>query len=310
MPREDGESTGNRQAADVLKLLKELQSTRFGLTVSELMARTGKSRRSIERLLHELKSYDDKLVANNLDGDHHLTKRYRLVGGLPASMLGLSAVDCAALESLLESLPGGSERQALTKLLAAQNLAGVSAGIDQETLIERVAYLGRVGPKATISPAILSTLERCIQGFERLRLVYQTPQKGNPSPRTVEPLGLIYSRFGYLVAREGRTVKTFRFELIEAVERTGELFDAGRFNLKAWAAESFGIYHGDELKTWRIIFTKRVAARAESVSFHPSEQKIRLPDGSLMVTLHCRGERELRHEFEYHPDWQGEVVIE
>lgn len=306
MPREDGESTGNRQAADVLKLLKELQTTRLGLTVSELMARTGKSRRSVERLLHELKSYDDKLVVNNLDGDHHLTKRYRLVGALPASMLSLGAVDCAALESLLETLPSGSERQALSKLLAAQNLSGVSAGIDQETLIERVAYLGRVGPKATISPAILATLERAIQGFERLSLVYQTPQKGKPSPRKVEPLGLIYSRFGYLVAREGRTVKTFRFELIDEVQRTGEVFDAGRFNLKAWAAESFGIYHGDELKTWRIIFSPRVAARAASVTFHPSEQKLVLPDGSLQVTLRCRGERELLHELQ-HPDWAGEV---
>lgn len=309
MPREDGESTGNRQAADVLKLLKELQSTRLGLTVSELMKKTGKSRRSIERLLHELKSYDDKLVANNLDGDHHLTKRYRLVGGLPASMLSLGAVDCAALESLLETLPSGSERQALTKLLAAQNLAGVSASIDQETLIERVAYLGRVGPKATISPAILSTLERAIQGFERLTLVYRTPQNGNPSPRTVEPLGLIYSRFGYLVAREGRTVKTFRFELIEEVQRTGEVFDAGRFNLKAWAAESFGIYHGDELKTYRIVFSPKVAARAASVQFHPSERKRVLSDGSLELILRCRGERELRWELS-HPDWMGEVRIE
>lgn len=308
MPREGGESTGNRQAADVLKLLKELQSTRLGLTVSELMKKTGKSRRSIERLLHELKSYDDKLVANNLDGDHHLTKRYRLVGGLPASMLGLSAVDRAALESLLETLPGGSERQALTKLLAAQNLAGVSAGIDQETLIERVAYLGRVGPKTTISPTILSTLERCIQGFERLRLVYRTPQKGNPSPRMVEPLGLIYSRFGYLVAREGRTVKTFRFELIEEVQRTGEVFDAGRFNLKAWAAESFGIYHGDELKTYRIVFSPKVAARAASITFHPSERKRVLSSGSLELILRCKSERELLWELS-HPDWVGEVAI-
>lgn len=309
MAREDGESTGNRQAADVLELLKVLQATRLGLTVSELMARTGKSRRSIERLLHELKSYDDKIVANNLERDHHRTKRYRLVGCLPASMLALTAIDRAALESLLETLPSGSERQALTKLLAAQNLAGVSASIDQETLIERVAYLGRVGPKTTIPAHILTTIEKAIQAFERLTLVYQTPQKGKTVPRTVEPLGLIYSRFGYLVARQGRTVKTFRFELIEDLQRTGEMFDAGTFNLKAWAQESFGIYHGDELKTWRIIFSPRVAARAGSVSFHPSERKIWLSDGSLHMTLRCRGERELLHEMQ-HPDWAGEVIVE
>lgn len=299
---------GNRQAGTLLKFIARLQADRFGRTIPELMREMECSRRTVVRLLEELRSWGLKEEKGVRDSDHHLTKRYRLVGALPAGMLGLGAVDCAALESLLETLPSGSERQALTKLLAAQNLAGVSAGIDQETLIERVAYLGRVGPKATISPAILTTLERAIQGFERLTLVYRTPQKGNPSPRTVEPLGLIYSRFGYLVAREGRTVKTFRFELIEEVQRTGELFDAGRFNLKAWAAESFGIYHGDELKTYRIVFSPRVADRAASVQFHPSERKRVLPDGSLELIVRCRGERELLHEMQ-HPDWQGEVEI-
>jgi predicted DNA-binding transcriptional regulator YafY len=243
-----------------------------------------------------------------LDSDHHLTKRYSLRNALPAGMLGLSALDRAALESLLETLPGGSERQALSKLLAAQSLAGVSSSIDQETLIERVAYLGRIGPKATISHHILATLERAIQGFERLTLVYRTPDKGNPSPRTVEPLGLIYSRFGYLIARHEGKVKTFRFELIDDVRQTGETFDAENFNLKAWAAESFGIWHSDELKTWRIVFSPKVAERAASVSFHPSERKTRLPSGSLQVTLRCRGERELRHELS-NPDWMGEVQI-
>lgn len=125
----------------------------------------------------------------------------------------------------------------------------------------------------------------------------------------MEPLGLVYSRFGYLVARQTGRVKTFRLELIESAALTGEVFDAGRFNLKAWAAESFLIYHGDELKTWRIRFSPRVAERAESVQFHPSERKIRQKDGSLLMTLRCRGERELRWELA-HPDWQGEVQIE
>lgn len=300
---------GNRQAGTLLQFIALLQADRFGRTIPELMQEMECSRRTVVRLLEELRSWGLVERKGVRDSDHHLTKRYSLRTALPAGMLGLTGIDRAALESLLETLPSGSERQALTKLLAAQSLAGVSASIDQETLIERVAYLGRVGPKATISHHILATLERAIQGFERLSLVYQTPQKGNPSPRTVEPLGLIYSRFGYLVAREGRTVKTFRFELIDEVQRTGEVFDAGRFNLKTWAAESFGIYHGDELKTWRIVFSPRVAARAASVQFHPSEQKIPLPDGSLLVTLRCRGERELLHEVQ-HPDWLGEVRID
>ena len=300
---------GNRQAGMLLQFIAFLQADRQGRTIPELMREMDCSRRTVVRLLEELRSWGLDEHKGVRDSDHHLTKRYSLRNALPAGMLGLSGVDRAALESLLETLPGGSERQALTKLLAAQSLAGVSASIDQETLIERVAYLGRVGPRTTIPQHTLTTIESAIQAFERLTLVYRTPHKGKTVPRTVEPLGLIYQRFGYLVARQGRTVKTFRFELIEDVQRTGEMFDAGRFNLKAWASESFGIYHGDELKTHRIVFSPHVADRAGSVQFHPSERKTRLPDGSVLVILRCRGHRELLHEMQ-HPDWVGEVKVD
>lgn len=300
---------GNAQAAQLLTLIASLQASSIGRTIPELMAEMECSRRTVVRLLEELRSWGLEERQRVLDSDHHLTKRYSLRGALPAAMLGLSAVDRAALESLLDGLPGGSERLALSKLLAAQSSAGVSASIDQETLIERIAYLGRVGPKAHIAPHILAVLERGIQGFERLTMVYKTPKKRRRAPRTVEPLGLIYSRFGYLVARQGGVVKTFRMELIENAELTGEMFDARGFNLKAWAAESFGIYHGDELKTWHIRFSPKVADRAESVQFHSSEQKKRLSDGSLLLTLRCRGERELLHEMQ-HPDWAGEVRLD
>jgi predicted DNA-binding transcriptional regulator YafY len=297
---------GNAQAAQLLSLITRLQASSIGRTIPELMAEMECSRRTVVRLLEELKNWGLEERRCVLDSDHHLIKRYRLRAALPAAMLGLSATDRAALESLLDGLPGGSEKVALSKLLAAQSSVGVSASLDQEMLIERVAYLGRVGPKAHIPLHILATLERGIQGFECLTLVYRTPHRGKASPRTVEPLGLIYSRFGYLVARQGRVVKTFRLELIESVQLTGEMFDARGFNLKAWAAESFGIFHGDELKTRRFVFSPKVADRAESVQFHPSEQKKRLPDGSLLLTLRCRGERELLHEMQ-HPDWAGEV---
>ena len=299
---------GNRQAGALLKFIACLQADRFGRTVTELMQEMECSRRTVVRLLEELRNWNLIERKGVRDSDHWLTIRYSLVGALPASMLALRGVDIASLNSLLETLPSGSERQALTKLLAAQNLAGVSASIDQETLIERVSYLGRVGPKTTISQHILTTIETAIQGFERLSLVYQTPHRGKTTARTVEPLGLIYSRFGYLVAREGQTIKTFRFELIEEVQKTGGFFDAEGFNLKSWAAQSFGVFHGDAIKTWKITFSPKVAARAQSVSFHPSEKKTLLADGSLLVTLRCRGERELRYELA-HPDWDGQVTI-
>jgi hypothetical protein len=108
----------------------------------------------------------------------------------------------------------------------------------------------------------------------------------------------------------GKGVRTYRLNCIERVELAGRTFTPPAwFNLKTWAAESFGIFHGDELKTWRITFSPRVAARASSILFHPSELKTWLPDGSLQLTIRCRGSRELLHEMQ-HPDWAGEVEID
>ncbi len=56
-------------------------------------------------------------------------------------------------------------------------------------------------------------------------------------------------------------------------------------------------------------FSKEVANRAEKVKFHPSQKISHGRNGSLVVSLKCRGHRELIHEL-LHPDWLGYVKIE
>lgn len=99
-------------------------------------------------------------------------------------------------------------------------------------------------------------------------------------------------------------------DLIEEAERTSVEFEYPKnFNLKEWSAESFGIYHGDELLEVNLRFDASVADRAERVKFHSSQIATRLPDGSLQVILKCRGHQELFWEL-CHPDWAGHVRIE
>jgi predicted DNA-binding transcriptional regulator YafY len=247
----------------------------------------------------------------SVDEDHHLRKRWRLDASLPAGLYELTDIERSTLETMLESLPSGAERLALSKLLAAQRPPGTRASIDQETLIERTAHLGRVGPRTTLSETLMQQLELGIQSFQQLNITYHTPRTRKPTPRRVKPLGFVFGRFGYLVAQlSGRDIRTYRLDLISAVEDAGQGFTYPRwFNLKTWADESFGIYHGDELKTHVIEFSPKVADRAESVRFHSSEKKERLKNGSLRVTLRCRGHKELMWELS-HPDWDGEVQVQ
>jgi predicted DNA-binding transcriptional regulator YafY len=295
---------------DMILLARELQASSVGLTIGEMMERTGHSRRKLERMLSGMVGIGLHSEAGKLDGDHHRTIRWTLEDGLPKAMNELSGIERSTLETLLENHTNVMEREALAKLLAAQRPAGIMASLDQETIIERTAHLGRVGPSASISETLMRQLEIAVKGFEVLNITYHTPGTRKPIPRQVKPLGFVFGRFGYLVALlNGRDIRTYRLNLIMGAEQTGEYFERPTwFDLKAWASESFGIYHGDELKTFVVRFAPKVADRAESVRFHKSEKKERLADGSLRLTLRCRGHQELMWELS-HPDWQGHITI-
>ena len=299
---------------DMIQLAQELSASSKGLTMAEMMAFTERSRRTVERMIQGL--YELGIEPHNVptEGEHHLLKRWKLEKPLPAPLVALDESERLALEGVAVTMPDGPARRALVKLLASQR-SSVATGVavDAHTLIDRTAYTGFVGPRYVGSETLIGQCERAIQGFEELSLRYHKDgeEASTPSTRCVKPLGLLFGRFGYLVGLEsGKGVRTYRLNCIEQVELMGRTFTPPAwFDLKAWAAESFGIFHGDEIRTWKIVFSPRVADRAESVQFHPSERKIQLPDGSLLVTLRCRGERELLHEMQ-HPDWQNEVTIE
>ena len=72
-----------------LKLATELQSSSLGLTIEEMMERTERSRKTVERMLNGLYELGLKPKTSSLEGDHHLTKRWRL-DGLPSALLSLN----------------------------------------------------------------------------------------------------------------------------------------------------------------------------------------------------------------------------
>lgn len=296
---------------DMIQLAQELSASSRGLTMAEMMTFTERSRRTVERMLDGLYELGIETDTAQAEGDHHLLKRWRLVQPLPAPLVALDEGERLALEGVAVTMQEGPARRALVKLLASQQ-SGVATGVavDAHTLIDRTAYTAFSGPRYVGSETLIGQLERAIQGFDELKLKYLKDGEQEASVRRVKPLGFLFGRFGYLVCLQGREIRTFRLNCIEGVELVGKTFKPPAwFNLKAYAAQSFGIYAGDEMKTWRIVFSPKVAARAAGVQFHPSERKRVLDDGSLLLTLTCRGELELRWELN-NPMWLGEVRIE
>ena len=294
---------------DMLGLALDLEASSLGLTIDQMMERTGRSRKTVERMLNGLADIGLEAEPSRLDSDHHLTKRWRLHADLPGQLLSLEPQERGALERHLQTLPDSAASRALSKLLAGQKPLSNHLAIDQEELIARTAHIGRTGPRTQADEAHMAIFERAIQGFERLEIRYRTQGRPRASWRAVDPLGLLFGRFGYLVAARRGFPATYRLDLIEDVRPTGRIFEANNdWNMKDWAADSFGIYHGDEILDIRLRFTGEAAKRAQKVRFHPS-QKMRHGRGGLIVELRCQGHRELIHEL-CHPDWLGQVTIE
>lgn len=294
---------------DMLDVALELQASSLGLTIDQLMDRTGRSRKTVERMLQGLAEIGLEMEPSRLESDHHLTKRWRLRADMPGTLLALQSHERGALERHLQSLPDGAPTRALAKLLGSQKPLSNHLAIDAEELINRTAHIGRTGPRTQADEAQMAIFERAIQGFEKLELRYRAQGRPRASWRSVAPLGLLFGRFGYLVAARGDITVTYRLDLIEDVRPTGVIFAAPTdWNMKDWAADSFGIYHGDEILDIRLRFTGEAAKRAEKVRFHPS-QKMRRTRAGLRVDLRCQGHRELIHEL-CHPDWLGQVRIE
>ncbi len=298
---------------DLVQLATELQATSIGLTIQEICEKTERSRATVERMLKSLLDLGLQPVSSQLESDHHLTKRWKIKKGLPTELLILEKAERSALERHLGSLPEGGVHVGLSKLLAKSEPLGKHIAIDTAELIEKTSHIGNVGPRLQVNPSQMTKFEDAILGFQRLKIKYRSFGKARAKWRTIEPLGLLFGRFSYLVANNIATSMkplTYRLDLIEKVEELGEMFEEETsFNFKDWARESFGIFHGDELLAIKLRFTGEAAKRAERVQFHPSQKVSKGRNNSTIVELQCRGHRELIHEI-CHPDWLEQVVIE
>ena len=279
---------------DLVHLARELQATSLGLTINEIMERVAErkgkcSRKTAYRMLRGLYELDleAKPKAFQLDSDHHSVKRWAIEGGLPAELLILDKTERSAVERHLETLPEGSGRVAISKLLAKSEPLGKHIATATGELIDRTGHINNIGPRLQIDPKKMAAFEEAILAFRRLKIKYRGSGKPKASWRTVEPLGLLFGRFGYLVANLPKTSMkplTYRLDLIEEVKDADQVFEEPQnFNFKEWANESFGVFHGDELLNIKLRFSGDAAKRVEKIQFHPSQKISNISSNFLQI---------------------------
>ena len=172
------------------------------------------------------------------------------------------------------------------------------AGITAETLAEAYGVATRVSPRVQADPTLLEALTGAIVAKKPIKFRYYLRATRTHRTYRVDPLGVIFHRFGYLVCishkarRDGP--RTFRISEMDGIERLdGNVKNPRNFDLEEFADKSFGVYHGEEPLTVEWRFDPSVADEAEKFQFHPLQKTERMDDGSLLVKFTATGSVEM-----------------
>ncbi len=294
-----------------LKLVHALTESIEGLTLDQMAELLGVNRRTVERMRNIILIHFD--LDEISDGR---TKRFRIKDSPGRAYTRPSSAEVAALQALVEAgrKEGTANTETLEKLLAKIKTAFDSAerrrldnDLDLLTRLQRSRVTA--GPAVIASPEDLTTIQSAILGSHCVDFDYQPDWANEPSWRRVVPYGLIHGPITYLLGKmpdRDDSPYTFRLDRMRNVRESGVIgFPPEDWDLDAWLAQSFGIWHevGHDIV---LRVPSHAVERARSWRFHPHQQFEE--DGTdLLVRFHSGGLLELaNHLFQ----WAGDVVIE
>ena len=292
------------KAEIVHRIALDMQGTAEGIGLEEIRTRyTDKalSRRTAERLRDTV----ERLYPIEHANPGEILKRWRIRGrsaGNAALVTANELADIATAASVLKRenmlVQANSVEKLLAKLKAQMSApAATRLAPDLEALTEAEGLAMRPGPRQKIDGHIVTELRRAILSSVKVRLDYLYRSSGKRGFETVHPYGFLHGSRHYLVAwSEGTKAMDFRNYALANIEKVTVLdkpFQRKReFSLSSYAEESFGLFREPPIDVeW--LFDKSVAKHAEEFLFHPTQQTMRRPDGSLIVRFKAGGRVEM-----------------
>lgn len=127
-------------------------------------------------------------------------------------------------------------------------------------------------------------------------LTYYAAWKGTTRKHVARPLRLLWHRSAlYLLACLGeRTeITTLAVHRIRELKMLDEVFTVPKTDVDAHVTRAFGIFVSDQEENVEIIFDADIAWRVEERTFHPNEEKERLPDGRLRYRVRTSAQWEI-----------------
>ena len=302
---------------DLVIFASELQSSRIGMTKKEMIKRCQElgllgskaSIRTIDRWIDQLKYEFDLNISSHVYEADKLQKRFK-IAAFPSMLYALTELERTGLEILKESLTDDIHKQAISKVLASQQPLSNRVLGDLTELIDNTSYASQISPRQKVNNKYMKMVEEAIKGYTKIRFKYRSQNSSKTTLQEVSPIGLIFSRFGYLVAFYfSKKPIIYRLDLLENVESTDIPSDRDEeFNFRKWSEQSFGIFHGDNVFKAEIKFSKKVAHSVKNITFHASQTIRENKDKSLTLIIICKGMRELIYEL-LNPLYYGEFKI-
>ena len=284
---------------DLLRLTLRLSGSFEGLSLDDVQREFGVSRRTAERMRDAIARVIPSL--EYVDGEDRV-RRWRIPQA-PSALVQISAVELAEIEAAAKRLRrSGLDEQAQTLETAGQKLRSVAKPStlrriepDLEALLEAEGLAMRAGPRIRLEPGMISQLRQALLSNRRVRLRYVQPDRDRPLRPVVEPHGLLYGTWPYLIAplRDDDLMRLWRLDRITKVTPLDEPFQRRKgFNLEEYAARSFGVFQEDPFDVaWR--FKPEAANDARNWIFHPHQTMEDCADGSLIVRFRAGGAREM-----------------
>lgn len=287
---------------DLLKLALAMQASAEGVSLDDISEMFEVSRRTSERMRDALQRAFPQ-IEERVEGQGRKRWRFPLgaLGKIAEPTLEeIAATHRAAAIARREGDPATAEAlERLTSKVKAAMHSGrrssLEVDLEAQLMADGVAF--RPGPREKISPEILTSLRHAILAGVMIEADHRARSSGKLSRNTrLGPIALLLGNGRqYLLAwSEWQSdLRLFSLAGFERISLANDVFERPEgFDLKAWMAESFGIWREEPVKVeWK--FHPEVAQEAANYVFHPNQETEWLDDGSLLVRFCAGGQKEM-----------------
>ena len=281
----------------LLELALWMQANEDGVSIADIMQKFGVSKRTAIRMKDMLKEQFPQV--KEISGAHN-TKRWIIPQSSLGQYVGFSLSEINALQNAIKLMKTKMpEDVAAIETVMHKIKASMSSDAlnriepDAEALLEAEGYALRPGPKIKVDDKFMQKLRNVVIACKVIKIKYLSKTKDEW--RTVYPYGFLYGNKHYLIAWHTKRKKMCSFDLnnIQEIQVLDEYFvrDAS-FSLEEFSKQSFGVYQEEPFDVeW--LFDKEVAPEAAKYIFHPTQEMIANPDGTLTVKFRAGGAREM-----------------